>query len=69
MYEQKQAAGDQEAIAIIKGISPVAWQQVNLIGKFEFSTVGLKVDIDGLVANYANPAFWAKALRDEPDGH
>lgn len=37
VYEQKQAAGDQGAQAIIKGISPVAWQHVNLLGSFEFS--------------------------------
>jgi hypothetical protein len=30
VYAQKLAAGDQEAIAILRGISPVAWQHVNL---------------------------------------
>ncbi len=69
VHEQKQAAGDQEAMAMIKGISPVAWQHVNLIGKFEFSTAESKVDIDALVVSYADPAFWNKVLRNEPDGH
>ena len=32
VYEQKQVAGDEGAQAIIKGISPVAWQHVNLFG-------------------------------------
>ncbi len=40
VYEQKQAANDQQAQAIIKGISPVAWQHVNLFRTFEFSSAG-----------------------------
>lgn len=69
VYEQKQAAGDQEAMAMVKGISPVAWQHVNLIGKFEFSIAESIVDIDALVAGYADQAFWSKVSRNEPDGH
>ena len=69
VYEQKQAAGDQEAMAMVKGISPEAWQHVNLIGKFEFSTAESIVDIDALVAGYADQAFWSKVSRNEPDGH
>lgn len=68
VYEQKQAAGDQAAMAAIRGMSPVAWRHVNLIGKFEFSTSEPKVDIDALVARYADPAFWCKALKEETGG-
>ena len=45
--------------------NPVAWRHVNLIGKFEFSTAEPKVDIDALVARYADPACWSKALEEE----
>ena len=38
VYEQKLAAADLEAIKILKGISPVAWRNVNLIGNFDFTT-------------------------------
>ena len=54
---------------MIKDISPVAWQHVNLIGKFELNTVEPIVDIDALVAGYADQAFWNKVSRNEPDGH
>jgi TnpA family transposase len=64
VYEQKQVAGDQAAMEVIRGISPVAWQHVNLIGRFEFSSTVSKVDIDALVARYADPAFWSKALQE-----
>ena len=40
VYEQKSAANDQQAMAIIQGISPVAWQHVNLFCTFEFSPAG-----------------------------
>jgi Tn3 transposase DDE domain len=38
VYEQKVAAGDLEAIQFLKGTSPVAWRDVNLIGNFDFTT-------------------------------
>jgi hypothetical protein len=56
-YAQKQAANDQEALAIIKDISPVAWQHINLFGKFEFSPSTSQVDIDALVVRYADPTY------------
>ena len=65
VYEQKQAAGDEGAQAIIRGISPLAWQHVNLFGSFEFSPSMSKIDIDALVARYADPSCWSKALREE----
>ena len=65
VYGQKQAAGDQAAMAAIRGMSPVAWRHVNLIGKFEFSTSEPKVDIDALAARHADPACWSKALKEE----
>ena len=69
MYEQKQAAGDQEAIAVLKGVSPVAWQHVNLIGKIEFSTSASKVDIDALAASYDDPKLWTKVVRNDLGQH
>ena len=64
MYAQKMAAGDQEAIAIIRGISPVAWQHVNLFGTFEFNETTTKIDIDALAARYADPDYWIKAQKE-----
>ena len=40
IYEQKQAAGDVEALEILRHISPVAWQHINLFGRFEFTHTG-----------------------------
>lgn len=68
VYEQKQAASDRVAMDIIRGMSPVAWQHVNLFGTFEFSPTVSKIDIDALVARYADPAYWSKALMEENEG-
>jgi len=65
VYEQKLAAGDLEAIAIIKGISPIAWQHVNLFGRFEFNETTSKVDMAALAARYADPMYWSKAMQAE----
>ena len=67
VYEQKRAAGDQEALEIIRGMSPIAWQHVNLFGKFEFSPAVSKVDIDALTARYADPACWNRALQEKTE--
>lgn len=64
VYEQKLATSDQEAIAIVKGISPIAWQHINLYGTFEFSTAPPKVDIDAVVAYYADPQRWSNAINE-----
>lgn len=64
VYEQKQAAGDQEAQIIIKDVSPVAWKNVNMFGSFEFNPSTSKIDIDALVARFADPTFWSKVLKD-----
>lgn len=40
-----------------RGVSPVAWRHVNLIGKFEFTATAPQVDIDALVAHYAEPGY------------
>jgi TnpA family transposase len=65
VYEQKQAAGDQEAMAAVADTSAVAWQHINLIGRIEFSPARSKVDIDALVARYADPDCWRKALQKQ----
>ena len=57
MYEQKQTAKDQPAMKAIQGVSPVAWQHINFIGKFEFSADSPQVDFDALVERYADPTF------------
>jgi TnpA family transposase len=58
VYEQKLAADDQEAVAFIRGMSPVAWQHVNLFGSFEFSDEDPGIDMLALAAPYADSAFW-----------
>ena len=69
VYEHKSAASDQQAMAVIQGISPVAWQHVNLVGTFECSPVGSKVDLDALAARYIDPVYWGKVLQEEQGAH
>ena len=67
MYEQKQAVHDQAAMEVIQGMSPVAWQHINLIGQFEFSAADSKVDIAALVERYADPDCWNKSLQPQTE--
>ena len=65
VYQQKQVAQDKAAMDAIQGMSPVAWQHINLIGQFEFSAADSKVDIDALVERYADPDCWHKSLQPQ----
>jgi len=67
VYEQKLAAGDQEAIEFIKDVSPVAWRNINLIGNIDFIGEPSKVDIEALAARYNDPNFWRKSLEEDND--
>ena len=53
---------DYAAIEMMRGISPVAWQHVNLFGTFEFNDAMSEIDLDELAARYADPAYWNKAF-------
>ncbi len=68
VYEQKLAADDQEAIKILRGISPVAWRDVNLIGNFDFAPRTSRVDIEALAARYNDPDFWYRSMQETDDG-
>ena len=63
VYEQKVAAGDLDAIAFIQGMSPVAWQHVNMFGSFEFSNEAPDIDMAALAARYADSVFWNNATQ------
>jgi Tn3 transposase DDE domain len=67
VYEQKLAADDLEAIKILKGTSPVAWRNVNLIGNFDFTTSSMPVDIEALAARYQNEDFWRRSMTEGDD--
>lgn len=58
IYEKKLAEGDNEAIELLKGVSPVAWQNVNLYGNFVFTENAVDVDLDMIAETFGDPALW-----------
>jgi hypothetical protein len=64
VYEQKPAAGDLEAVKVLKSTSPVAWRNVNLIGNFDFTSSSTPVDIEALAARYQNDDFWLRSMTE-----
>lgn len=65
VYAQKLAAEDPAAIAILRDTSPVAWRKVNLFGAIDFRAEASPVDLEALVARYADPEFWKRILQEE----
>jgi TnpA family transposase len=64
VYEQKLAAGDLEAVKVLKRTSPVAWRNVNLIGNFDFTTSSTPVDMEALAERYQNDDFWRLSMQE-----
>ena len=64
IHARKQAAGDLAAIEILRHISPVAWQRIDLFGRFERAQTGTLVDLDALAGCHKDPDFRSRALRE-----
>lgn len=58
IYENMLAAGNAEAIARLTKVSPVAWQNVNLFGAFDFSDSEVDVDLAAIASIVGNPLLW-----------
>jgi hypothetical protein len=49
----KEAAGDVQGAALLKHISPVAWQHINLYGRYEFRNGPEAINIHAIVRELA----------------
>ena len=45
----KAAAGDSAGAALMRQVSPVAWQHINFYGRYEFTTTPDLIDVDAMV--------------------
>lgn len=66
LYMQKVKAGKQEEAELIKRISPIAWQNVDLLGRFEFHKQQNVIDIEEMVSSIEENIIWPKP--EETDG-
>ena len=55
---QKEREGRKEEADIIKRISPIAWQNVNLLGRFEFHNPQTVVNIDEMISLIEQKTVW-----------
>jgi len=55
---QKEREGRKEEADIIKRISPIAWQNVNLLGRFEFHKPQTVVNIDEMISLIEQKTVW-----------
>jgi Tn3 transposase DDE domain len=57
LLAHKEAAGDREGTAMLKQVSPVAWQYINFYGRYEFTKAPTPINLDGIVAELAQRAI------------
>jgi len=53
--------GDTQAVALLKHISPVAWQHVIFYGRYEFGNQPEAIDLDAIISELIRTRF-------HPDG-
>ena len=53
LLAHKEAAGGREGAAVLKQVSPVAWQHINFYGRYEFTKAPTPINLDGIVAELA----------------
>lgn len=53
VLEHKEKTGDAEGAALLKQVSPVAWQHINLYGRYEFNTSPQSIDLEAIVEKLA----------------
>jgi TnpA family transposase len=68
LLEQKEKEGKQEQADLIKRISPIAWQNVNLLGRFEFQRQQKTINIQEMISLYVQKIEWQqlKTVKVEP---
>ena len=52
LLAEKENDGNERDIAELLGVSPVAWQNVNLHGRFEFSKGPQEIDINAIIQQF-----------------
>lgn len=55
---QKEKEGKQKETDLIKRISPIAWQNVNMLGRFEFQKQQTVVDIEEMIRLLEQKILW-----------
>jgi TnpA family transposase len=58
LLDYKEAAGDVEGAALLKHISPVAWQHINVCGRYEFRHGPEAININEMVRELAQLPVW-----------
>ena len=53
LLEHKEKSGDSSGTALIRQISPIAWQHVNFYGRYEFTRGPEHIDIDAIIRELA----------------
>lgn len=56
LLHQHQVAGDAAAMVELTRVSPVAWQHINLYGRYEFTRTPAPIDVDTMAAALAQRA-------------
>ena len=53
----KEQNGDSQAVDLLKRISPVAWQNINLQGRYDFRNTTDDINIDAIIRQFMHISF------------
>jgi hypothetical protein len=49
VLDHREQLGDVQGVEVLRQISPVAWQHINLYGRYEFRKFSDSIDLDAIV--------------------
>ena len=53
LLSHKEEAGDSQGANLLKHVSPIAWQHINLHGRYEFSKQPENINMDDMIEGLA----------------
>ena len=51
LLEREEQTGNEEAIQLIKKVSPIAWQHIHIYGSYQFSMNGFDAEIEKIASD------------------
>ena len=53
LWRLKEQRGEDQEVAVLERVSPVAWQHINFYGRYEFTNPPEQIDIETMVQKLA----------------
>jgi TnpA family transposase len=64
LLARKEESGDSQGAALLKQVSPVAWQHINFYGRYEFTREPEQINMDAIVQELSRSTLWVPVSQE-----